>query len=108
MKGLVPEVDNKRFDFIHVLLSKVDSSLASTHAVRDWINRTYESFVLPVEIPTTTVTASAAAEFGTVYDIAKYDGSTRTYQRAREAYDRFAEMIDQEIVALWEAQKESL
>ncbi|SAL49176.1 cobyrinic acid a,c-diamide synthase [Caballeronia choica] len=108
MKGLVPEVDHKRFDFIHVLLAKVDSSLASTHAVRDWINRTYESFVLPVEIPTTTVTASAAAEFGTVYDIAKYDGSTRTYQRAREAYDRFAEMIDQEIVALWEAQKESL
>jgi chromosome partitioning protein len=107
MKGLVPDVDQKRFDFIHVLLAKVDSSLASTHAVRDWINRTYESFVLPIEIPTTTVTASAAAEFGTVYDIAKYDGSNRTYQRAREAYDRFAEIIDQELVALWEAQKES-
>ncbi|OTP66187.1 Chromosome (plasmid) partitioning protein ParA [Caballeronia sordidicola] len=107
MKGLVPDVEQKRYDFIHVLLSKVDSSLASTHAVRDWINRTYESFVLPIEIPTTTVTASAAAEFGTVYDISKYDGSNRTYQRAREAYDRFAEMIDQELVALWQAQKES-
>lgn len=108
MKGLVPDVELKRFDFIHVLLAKVDSNLASTHAVRDWINRTYESFVLPIEIPTTTVTASAAAEFGTVYDISKYEGSNRTYQRAREAYDRFAEMIDQEIVALWEAEKEAI
>jgi chromosome partitioning protein len=105
MKSIVPDL-KKHFDFIHVLLAKVDSSQSATYAVREWINRTYERHVLPIEIPTTTVTSSASTEFGTVYDISKYDGSTKTYQRAREAYDRLAEMIDQEIFALWGAELE--
>ena len=96
----------KCFDFVHVLLAKVDATQGATHVVRGWINSTYERMVLPVEIPTTTVTQSAAAEFGTVYDISKYDGSTRTYQRAREAYDRLSEIIDQQLVALWMEPKE--
>jgi chromosome partitioning protein len=105
MSQVAPELD-KNFDFIHVLLAKVDQSQAATHIVRDWINKTYEGLVLPVEIPTTAVTQTAAAEFGTVYDISRYQGSLKTYQRAREAYDRFAELIDQQIVALWLAGKE--
>lgn len=98
---------DKGFDFIHVLLAKVDQSQAATHIVRDWINKTYEGLVLPVEIPTTAVTQTAAAEFGTVYDISRYQGSLKTYQRAREAYDRFAELIDQQLVGLWQAEKEA-
>lgn len=105
MKQVAPQLD-KSFDFIHVLLAKVDHSQAATHIVREWINKTYEGLVLPVEIPTTTVTQSAAAEFGTVYDISRYEGSLKTYQRAREAYDRLAELIDQELVALWQAEAE--
>jgi chromosome partitioning protein len=106
MKQVAPHLD-KSFDFIHVLLAKVDHSQAATHIVREWINKTYEGLVLPVEIPTTTVTQSAAAEFGTVYDISKYEGSLKTYQRAREAYDRLAELIDQELVALWQSDLEA-
>ena len=103
MQEIVPDLD-KSFDFISVLLAKVDQTQAATPIVRDWIQKTYEGMVLPVEIPTTTVTQSASAEFGTVYDISRYEGSLRTYQRAREAYDRFAELIDQQIVALWTAE----
>ena len=106
MQQVAPDLD-KSFDFIHVLLAKVDSSQAATHVVREWIKKTYEGLVLPIEVPTTTVTQSAAAEFGTVYDISKYEGSLKTYQRAREAYDRLAEIIDQQLVALWTAKKES-
>jgi chromosome partitioning protein len=105
MKQVAPGL-NKSFDFIHVLLAKVDQSQAATHVVREWITKTYGALVLPIEIPTTTVTQSAAAEFGTVYDISKYDGSLKTYQRAREAYDRLAQIIDQELIALWNAKKE--
>jgi chromosome partitioning protein len=106
MKKIVPDLD-KHFDFIHVLLAKVDASQTATYAVREWINRTYERHVLPIEIPTTTVTSSASTEFGTVYDISKYDGSNKTYQRAREAYDRLAEMIDQQIFAIWTSELEA-
>ncbi|WP_414691789.1 ParA family protein [Noviherbaspirillum sp.] len=105
MQEAAPGLD-KTFDFIHVLLAKVDQSQAATHVVREWIKKTYESLVLPIEVPTTTVTQSAAAEFGTVYDISKYEGSLKTYQRAREAYDRLAEIVDQQLVALWTAKKE--
>ena len=103
MQERIPDL-NKTFDFLYVLMAKVDNQQAASGVVRDWIMRTYGSLVLPVEIPVTTVTQSAAAEFGTIYDIAKYDGSMKTYQRAREAYDRLAEYIDQKLVALWNAE----
>jgi chromosome partitioning protein len=105
MKNVVPDL-NKRFDFIHVLLTKVDASQIATNKVREWITRSYDSLVLPIEIPATTVTTTASMEFGTVYDISKYEGSNKTYQRAREAYDRFAEMIDQQLMSLWSAESQ--
>ncbi|MBK4738648.1 ParA family protein [Noviherbaspirillum pedocola] len=104
MKQNVPGLE-KNFDFIHVLLARVNTQDAATHVVREWIKKTYEGLVLPMEIPETTVTKSAAAEFGTVYDISKYEGSLKTYQRAREGYDRLVETIDMQLVALWTAEE---
>ena len=95
---------SKSYDFIHVLLSRVDSSDAATSVVRSWITATYAEKVLPVEIPKTTVTSASSAEFGTVYDISKYEGSLKTYKRARDAYDRFVELVEQSISAAWDAQ----
>ena len=39
-------------------------------------------------------------ELGTVYDITKYEGSAKTYQRARAAYDSMVEMIHQQFMML--------
>jgi chromosome partitioning protein len=91
----------KSFEFIHVLLSRVDPADAAAGVVREWIAATYAAKVLPVEIPKTTVTASSSAEFGTVYDISRYEGSAKTYRRAREAYDRVNEIVEQSIIAFW-------
>jgi chromosome partitioning protein len=91
----------KSFEFIHVLLSRVDPADAAASVVREWIAATYAEKVLPVEIPKTAVTASSSAEFGTVYDVTKYEGSAKTYNRAREAYDRVTELVEQAIVAVW-------
>ncbi|MGS1036068.1 ParA family protein [Burkholderia glumae] len=106
MAKVAPAAAEKHFDFINVLLAKVDHSQTATPIVRDWINKTYEGLVLPIEIPTTAVTQSAAAEFGTVYDISRYQGSLKTYQRAREAYDRFSRIVDQQLVSLWLSEQE--
>ena len=54
---------DKEFDFIHVLLSRVDASESTSDIVRTWIQATYKEMVLPVEIPKTVVTSSASAEF---------------------------------------------
>ena len=95
---------NKEFDFVNVLLSRVDSSESTSDIVRGWIQATYKEKVLPVEIPKTAVTTSASAEFSTVYDIQKYDGNARTFKRARDAYDQFVGYIENSVRAVWHRQ----
>lgn len=97
----------KTFDFIHVLLSRVDVSDAAGSVVRSWIAATYAEKLLPVEVPKTAVTSASSAEFGTVYDIAKYDGSLKTYKRARDAYDQVASYLEQSIQRSWAGHLES-
>jgi chromosome partitioning protein len=96
---------DKSFDFINILLSKVDSQDAISSEVRKWIAATYTDKLLPVEIPKTAVTSSSSAEFGTVYDISKYDGNAKTLKRARDAYDRVADLIEQSIQSCWAGQE---
>ena len=94
----------KNFDFVRVLLTRVDGQDSTPATLRDWINKTYEGKVLPAEIPKTTVANSSSAEFGTVYDVAKYEGSQKTYKRARDAYERVAELMEEIIRASWRSQ----
>jgi chromosome partitioning protein len=94
-------VHRKRFEFLHVLLARVDSMDAAAPAIRQWIQATYGEHVLPIEIPRTTVTTNKSAEFATVYDVQKYDGSAKAYRRAVEAYDRLVELVEQSVVAAW-------
>jgi chromosome partitioning protein len=96
-----PEGAKKIFDFLHVVLSRVDPMDPATPAVRQWIQTTYGEFVLPVEIPKTTVTSNKAAEFATVFDVQKYDGAAKTYKRAADAYDRFVDLIEQSVMETW-------
>lgn len=98
-----PTGARKAFDFLHVLLSRVDQADAASPAVRQWIQATYGEFVLPVEIPKTTVTSSKSAEFATAYDVQRYDGSAKTYKRAVDAYDRFVDLIEESVVEAWRA-----
>jgi len=97
----------KEFDFIHILLSRVDSTDSASNIVRQWIGQTYAEKVLPVEIPKTAVIGVTAAEFGTVYDVARYDGSARTFKRARDAYDSFVGYIDGSVHSVWQKQLEA-
>lgn len=94
---------HKDFAFMRVLLSKVDSKLASS-LVRDWIIKTYGPYMLPVEIPKSPAGSLSAVKFGTVYDLSKYSGGVGadTYGKIRDAFDKFVEMIDQSIQAsIW-------
>ena len=77
---------------------------AASSVVRQWVIEGYGDKVLPIEIPKTAVTASASAEFGTVYDIDKSSVSAKTFARARAAYDRMCELVEQQIQAVWMAQ----
>lgn len=99
---------DKKFDFLNILLSRVDSSDATGAIVKQWIQTTYANrvSVLPMEIPKTAVTASATVEFGTVYDITKYDGNARTFKRARDAYDLMVGYVETSVQSVWRGQVE--
>jgi len=88
----------KDFAFMRVLLSRVDSTSVSSSIVKDWIIRTYGQYVLTTEIPKSQATEVGAVQFGTVYDITKYEGSAKTYAKIRDAYDTLVDLIDQSIM----------
>lgn len=90
-----PDDQCKKFDFVGVLPTKVDHTKARTLTALHWIKNGYEELVLPTEIPVTEVVNVGGTEFRTVYDITKYVGSAKTYQRARDAFDRLVLEIDQ-------------
>jgi chromosome partitioning protein len=94
----------KSFDFVRILLTRVDSQDGTTTTIRDWISKTYEGKVLPAEIPKTAVASASAAEFGTVYDVVKYEGNQKTFKRASDAYERVSELMEEIIRATWRRQ----
>ncbi len=99
---------DKTFEFIDVLLSRVESSDAASTVVRQWVIEGYGDKVLPIEIPKTAVTATASAEFGTVYDLPRGSMNAKTFARARDAYDRMCELVEQQLGAVWASQMAQL
>lgn len=97
---------NKRFDFISVLLSKVDySQSSSAPVVRSWVQRAYPDWVLPIEIPASSAASSEALEASTVYDIDTWEGSNKTLQRIRDPLDQLCKLVDDRFVAKWTGAK---
>jgi chromosome partitioning protein len=82
-------------------MAKINNNDATTRPIREWISTVYGGKLMPVEIPLTAVTTSAASEFSTVFDISNYDGDARTYKRAREAYESLALAVEQSIRSVW-------
>ena len=100
-KELVARGKTKRYEFVNVLLSKVDPSDIASKVVREWIGKAYGSNVLPIEIPKTATAASASAEFGSIYDMKPGSASSRTIKRAVDAYDQFVDTIESQMVSAW-------
>ena len=92
----------KAYDFVSVLLSKVDNGLASAAPiVRSWSQRAYGDWLLPVEIPMSSVVGSEALEFSTIYDIENWSGGKKTLDRIRDPFDTFCKLVDDEFAAKW-------
>lgn len=94
----------KTYAFVQVLLSRVDQSDVATPAVRQWIEAAYGDFLLPAEVPKSTVASAMAASFGTAYDIETYEGSTATYRRIIEAYSKVIDLVEKAMVVAWHSE----
>lgn len=93
--------DDKKFSFVDVVLSRVDRADAVSAAVRQWIGSAYGAHVIPVEIPKTSIAASASAEFGTVYDLEPSSVQAKTLKRARDAYEQLVDYVEMQVAGVW-------
>jgi len=83
----------KSFEFVDVLLSKVDADDTAVGVVREWVIAAFGSMVLPVEIPQTKTGTSSAAEFKSIYDA-----------KPGVAFQRYEQLVDQveaQLVRTW-------
>ena len=92
---------NKKFSFINELLTRVDNSDVMSTEVRRWILLAYGDSVLPIEIPKTSIASTASAEFGTSYDVGSVMPGSRTWKRAHDAYERYVELMEDQIFGVW-------
>ena len=95
--------ESKKYAFIDVLLSRVDRADVVSNAVREWIVTAYGAKVLPIEIPKTSIAATASAEFGTVYDMDPSSTQAKTLKRARDAYDQLCNHVAFQVAGIWAA-----
>jgi len=104
----------KAFDFVAVLLSKVDNNQSSSAPIiRAWSQRAYGDWLLPMEIPLSSVVGSGALEFATIYDVdsntrgnvevqrAQLSVTKRTLDRIRDPFNVFVKLVDDEFVCKW-------
>ena len=101
VEGIQQHGERREYDFLHVLLAKVDQADDNTRVVASWIAKTYGEFVLQVEVPKTNVASKSAIEFGTVFDVTRYEGGSQTYKRAAQAYNRFVDLVEGSIRQAW-------
>ncbi len=91
----------KTYDYINVLMTRVDNQESMSAEVRRWIMNGYGDGVLPIEIPKTSIASTASSQFGTVYDVSESLSGSKTWKRAYDAYERFVELMEEQIVSTW-------
>lgn len=106
--GLFKHGADKKFNFVDVLLSRVDRADAVSAGVRQWILDSYGSKVLPVEIPKTSIAATASAEFGTAYDMSSKTALAKTLKRARDAYEQLVDYIELQVAGVWASDAQAM
>lgn len=94
----------KSFDYINILLSRVNMNSIGTSLVRDWIQKSYPGMLMPVEIPESSIVQTASSEFKTVYDYASWGGSNKSYERVRSAFDQCIDLLDGQVANIWNTQ----
>jgi chromosome partitioning protein len=95
---------DKTYDFVSVLLSKVDyGTTSSAPVVRSWTQRAYGDWLHAIEIPASSVMSNGALAFSTVFDLSRADTVAKTLARVKQPLMDYCKWIDDQYVAQWRA-----
>jgi len=92
---------HKTYDFVSVLLSKVDNNKAGTDAVRHWLQHAYTNWVSPIEIPYSAAMSNSSVVISTVFDLNKSDMNAKTLNRVRDPLFQYCKWLDQVCAEKW-------
>lgn len=85
----------KTFSWIATVPSKVDHTKGFTKINLSVMRAAYQQYLIGnVEIPLSSAVSVGGTTLSTVYDMERYDGSARTYERARQAFDLLVDEVD--------------
>ena len=56
----------------------------------------------PIEVPASSVMSNGALALATVFDISKFEGSNKTFQRVRIPFDEYCRWVDEFYSGKWE------
>jgi len=88
---------DKKYEFISVLLSKVDSGAnASAPVVRSWAQRAYNDWLSTIEIPASSIMSQGALSFSTVFDLSKTDSAAKSLARVRQPLMAYCKWLDEQ------------
>ncbi len=94
--------DEKNFDFISILLSKVEyGPTSSAPIVRDWAKRAYSDWLESIEIPASSAMSNGGLAISTVFDLPSGEGDARTLSRVRDPLASYARLVDDYYVGRW-------
>ncbi|MBB5428828.1 chromosome partitioning protein [Paraburkholderia atlantica] len=102
--GFVEHEVDKTYDFISVLLSRVDyGTTSSAPVVRSWSQRAYGDWLNTTEVPASSVMSNGALAFSTVFDLSRSDAVAKTLARVKQPLLDYCKWIDDQYVAQWRA-----
>lgn len=97
-----PSLASRQYDFVSVLLSKVDNSPASSApVVRDWARRAYGEWLHSIEIPGSKMMSASGLGLSTVFDFSSDDARRASTARVREPLTSYCQWIDDKYAKEW-------
>jgi chromosome partitioning protein len=101
-EDFLPYEEDKVYDFISILLSRVDyAKTSSAPVVRQWAQSAYGRWLDPFEIPASSVMSSGALSFSTALDIVSNHSSAKSLQRVKQPMMQYAKWLDDMFVKNW-------
>jgi chromosome partitioning protein len=101
-EDFLPYEEDKCYEFISVLLSRVDyGKTSSAPVVRQWAQSAYGRWLDPFEIPASSVMSGGALSCSTALDIVSTHSTAKSLQRVKQPMMQYAKWLDDMFVKSW-------
>jgi chromosome partitioning protein len=101
-KSFLQYEQGKKYDFVSLVLSKVDyGRTSSAPVVRAWAESAYEKWLHSIEVPASSVMSTGALAFSTVFDVSSSHSAAKSLQRVRQPLVDYCRWIDEMYAEKW-------